>query len=79
MDLSFLDTVQLKSDNKEKSIKFNDNEEYLLKFIQYKNRAFSSYVKELIRRDLDEFAANRLSEEQIKSIARKVYREEKGR
>lgn len=78
MDLSFLNNVELKSNNKEKSIKFNDNEVYLLKFIEYKNRAFSSYVKELIRKDLDEFIANRLSEEQVERIAKRVYKE-KGR
>lgn len=78
MDLSFLNNVELRSNNKEKSIKFNDNEVYLLKFIEYKNRAFSSYVKELIRKDLDEFTANRLSEEQVERIAKRVYKE-KGR
>ena len=31
MDLSFLNNVELRSNNKEKSIKFNDNEVYLLK------------------------------------------------
>lgn len=78
MDLSFLNNVELRSNNKEKSIKFNDNEVYLLKFIEYKNRAFSSYVKELIRKDLDEYTANRLSEEQVERIAKRVYKE-KGR
>ena len=78
MDLSFLNNVELRSNNKEKSIKFNDNEVYLLKFIEYKNRAFSSYVKELIRKDLDEYIANRLSEEQVERIAKRVYKE-KGR
>lgn len=78
MDLSFLNNVELRSNNKERSIKFNDNEVYLLKFIEYKNRAFSSYVKELIRKDLDEFTANRLSEEQVERIAKRVYKE-KGR
>lgn len=78
MDLSFLNNVESRSNNKEKSIKFNDNEVYLLKFIEYKNRAFSSYVKELIRKDLDEFTANRLSEEQVERIAKRVYKE-KGR
>ena len=78
MDLSFLNNVELRSNNKEKSIKFNDNEVYLLKFIEYKNRAFSSSVKELIRKDLDEFTANRLSEEQVERIAKRVYKE-KGR
>ena len=78
MDLSFLNNVELRSNNKEKSIKFNDNEVYLLKFIEYKNRAFSSYVKELIRKDLDEFTANRLSEEQVERIAKRIYKE-KGR
>ena len=50
----------------------------IMKFICWKNRAFSSYVKELIRKDLDEYTANRLSEEQVERIAKRVYKE-KGR
>ena len=73
MDLKFLDNIQLKSDNNFKSIRFGKNEIYLLKFIQYKERNFSAYVKQLIRNDLEEFICknNSLSQEEIKNLVRK--------
>lgn len=48
MDLEFLNDVELESTSPIKSIRFAENEMYLIKYIQFKERRFSDYVKELI-------------------------------
>lgn len=76
MDLGFLDDIKI-DDHKEKSIRFGKDDIHLLKFVEYKGRKFSPYVKELIRKDLEEYTANRLSEREVEKIAKRVYRNEK--
>lgn len=45
MDLEFLNDVELESTSPIKSIRFAENEMYLIKYIQFKERRFSDYVK----------------------------------
>ncbi len=79
MNLSFLDEVKLDSNNTEKKVKFREDEIYLLKYIKFKDRKFSTFIKELIRRDLEDYEAKKVSKEEIEKIAIKVYRREKNK
>lgn len=81
LDLSFLDSIELK-DTAAKGIRFNDNEAYMLKFIEYKGMKFSGYVKQLIMSDIrnhcnksNDAAASSISKEEIRYIVMEALRE----
>lgn len=78
MDLSFLDDVELESNSHVKSIRSAENEMYLLKYIQFKERKFSDYVKELILQDLEKYIAlnAKLTKSDIIEIVKKVVNNE---
>lgn len=78
MDLEFLNDVELESTSPIKSIRFAENEMYLIKYIQFKERRFSDYVKELILQDLDKYIAlnNKLTKNDIIEIVKKVINNE---
>lgn len=66
----FLKEVELDSDNRSKTINFSKDEEYLLKFVKFKNRKFSEYVKSLMKKDVEDFAAKNIDEDKIRRIVR---------
>ena len=72
MDLEFLNDVELESTSPIKSIRFAENEMYLIKYIQFKERRFSDYVKELILQDLEKYIAlnNKLTKNDIIEIVK---------
>ena len=79
LDLSFLDGIEL-NDPVVKAVRFNDDEMYMLKFIAYKGMKFSSYVKQLIIRDIrkhcnKENVIGSISKDDIKEIMLEVLRE----
>lgn len=78
MDLEFLSDVELESTSPIKSIRFAENEMYLIKYIQFKERRFSDYVKELILQDLEKYIAlnNKLTKNDIIEIVKKVINNE---
>lgn len=78
MDLRFLDDVKLESNSHVKSIRFAENEMYLVKYIQFKERKFSDYVKELILQDLEKHIAlnAKLTKSDIIEIIKKVVNNE---
>lgn len=78
MDLEFLNDVELESTSSIKSIRFAENEMYLIKYIQFKERRFSDYVKELILQDLEKYIAlnNKLTKNDIIGIVKKVINNE---
>lgn len=78
MDLRFLEGVELESSNHIKSIRFAENEMYLVKYIQFKERKFSDYVKELILQDLEKYIAlnNKLTKDDIIDIVKQVVNNE---
>ncbi|MFQ7821410.1 hypothetical protein [Clostridium sp.] len=78
MDLEFLNDVELESTSPIKSIRFAENEMYLIKYIQFKERRFSDYVKELILQDLEKYIAlnNKLTKNDIIEIVKKVINNE---
>lgn len=78
MDLEFLNDVELESTSTIKSIRFAENEMYLIKYIQFKERRFSDYVKELILQDLEKYIAlnNKLTKNDIIEIVKKVINNE---
>ena len=78
MDLEFLNDVELESTSPIKSIRFAENEMYLIKYIQFKERRFSDYVKELILQDLEKYIAlnNTLTQNDIIEIVKKVINNE---
>ena len=78
MDLEFLNDVELESISTIKSIRFAENEMYLIKYIQFKERRFSDYVKELILQDLEKYIAlnNKLTKNDIIEIVKKVINNE---
>lgn len=78
MDLRFLDDVELESNSRVKSIRFAENEMYLVKYIQFKERKFSDYVKELILQDLEKHIAlnAKLTKSDIIEIVKKVVNNE---
>lgn len=78
MDLEFLNDVELESTSHIKSIRFAENEMYLIKYIQFKERRFSDYVKELILQDLEKYIAlnNKLTKNDIIEIVKKVINNE---
>lgn len=78
MDLEFLNDVELESISPIKSIRFAENEMYLIKYIQFKERRFSDYVKELILQDLEKYIAlnNKLTKNDIIEIVKKVINNE---
>lgn len=78
MDLEFLNDVELESTSPIKSIRFAENEMYLIKYIQFKERRFSDYVKELILQDLEKYIAlnNKLTKNDIIGIVKKVINNE---
>ena len=51
---------------------------YLIKYIQFKERRFSDYVKELILQDLEKYIAlnNKLTKNDIIGIVKKVINNE---
>ncbi len=78
MDLRFLEGVELESKSPIKSIRFAENEMYLIKYIQFKERKFSDYVKELILQDLEKYIAlnNKLTKDDIIDIVKQVLNNE---
>ena len=78
MDLEFLNDVELESTSPIKSIRFAENEMYLIKYIQFKERRFSDYVNELILQDLEKYIAlnNKLTKNDIIEIVKKVINNE---
>ena len=78
MDLEFLNDVELESTSPIKSIRFAENEMYLIKYIQFKERRFSDYVKELILQDLEKYIAlnAKLTKSDIIEIVKKVVNNE---
>lgn len=78
MDLRFLEDVELESNSPIKSIRFAKNEMYLIKYIQFKERKFSDYVKELILQDLEKYIAlnNKLTKDDIIDIVKQVLNNE---
>lgn len=78
MDLEFLNDVELESTSPIKSIRFAENEMYLIKYIQFKERRFSDYIKELILQDLEKYIAlnNKLTKNDIIEIVKKVINNE---
>lgn len=78
MDLEFLNDVELESTSPIKSIRFAENEMYLIKYIQFKERRFSDYVKELILQDLEKYIAlnNKLTKNDIIEIVKKFINNE---
>ena len=78
MDLEFLNDVELESTSPIKSIRFAENEMYLIKYIQFKERRFSDYIKELILQDLEKYIAlnNKLTKNDIIEIDKKVINTE---
>lgn len=78
MDLSFLEDVKLSSNSNIKSIRFAEDEMYLIKFIQFKERKFSDYVKELILQDLEKYIAlnHNINRNDIIQIVKEVINNE---
>lgn len=78
MDLRFLEGVELELKSPIKSIRFAENEMYLIKYIQFKERKFSDYVKELILQDLEKYIAlnNKLTKDDIIDIVKQVLNNE---
>lgn len=78
-DYDFLDKIELDSKSLVKAIRFSKDEVFLLKFIQYKRRKFSDYIKELIYRDLEKSIAVKhgLTEEEVLKIVNKVINNKK--
>ena len=78
MDLEFLNDVELESTSPIKSIRFAENEMYLIKYIQFKERRFSDYVKELILQELEKYIAlnTKLTKNDIIEIVKKVINNE---
>ena len=74
MDLSFLDDVKLESNSHVKFIRFSENELYLIKYIKFKERKFSDYIKELILQDIERYIAlnNKLTKSDIIEIVRQT-------
>lgn len=74
MDLSFLDNIKLESENRVKSVRFSDSEMYLVKYIKFKERNFSEYVKELILQDIEKYIALNgvVSREEVIEIVKQV-------
>lgn len=74
MDLSFLDDVKLESNSHVKSIRFSENELYLIKYIKFKERKFSDYIKELILQDIERYIAlnNKLTKSDIIEIVKQT-------
>lgn len=76
LDLSFLDNIEI--EDKEtiiKSISFNKNEQFMLKYVAYKDKKFASYVKELILEDIKKHL-KKDDDEHFKNLIRQILREE---
>ena len=62
MDLTFLDKVEMEDlegkDEKIQPVRFNKDEFYMLKFVNFKNKKFATYIKELIEKDIKEYLSN---------------------
>ncbi|EGT0681984.1 MULTISPECIES: hypothetical protein [Clostridium] len=62
MDLTFLDKVEMEDlegkDEKIQPVRFNKDEFYMLKFVNFKNKRFATYIKELIEKDIKEYLSN---------------------
>lgn len=62
MDLTFLDKIEIEDlegkDEKIQPVRFNKDEFYMLKFINFKNKRFATYIKELIEKDIKEYLSN---------------------
>lgn len=83
VDLSFLDNVELDEKDKDilvKSVRFNQNEYYMLKFCKYKNKKFATYVKELIIadiiKDITKTEFNNINKDYLKEVIREILKEE---
>lgn len=76
MDLSFLDNIKLESENRVKSVRFSESEMYLVKYIKFKERNFSEYVKELILQDIEKYIALNgvVSREEVIEIVKQVIK-----
>ncbi|MGL5151239.1 MAG: hypothetical protein ACRC7N_11775 [Clostridium sp.] len=73
-----IDEMVLDNESGIKTIRFADHELILLKFIKFKNRDFSGYVKELIHKEYDAFIEKRdnyVSKEELRSIVIEVLDE----
>ena len=70
MDLSFLDNINIESENKTKAIRFSEDEAYLLKFLKYQDMKFTDYIKMLIHQDLEKHVALRatINRDEIRKI-----------
>lgn len=62
MDLTFLDKIEMEDlegkDEKIQPVRFNKDEFYMLKFINFKNKRFATYIKELIKKDIKEYLSS---------------------
>lgn len=79
LDLSFLNNIQV--DIKPKSIRIANDEAYMLKFAEFKNLSFSTYVKQLIIADIEKYCNKKdalgasISKADLKELIKEVLKE----